>query len=240
MTQPNPRASWKRSLAIVWIGEFFSVLTSSILQMGLIWHVTLTTGSASALSFVSLAAFLPMALLGAFAGTIVDRTSIKRLMIGADLFIAAVSLTLVFGSLRGDLSVAAVAAVLFVRALGSTLHTPAFNALTPLMAPPEALGKLAGMLQFMQSGSYIIGNAIAAVIYPAFGLTFMIALDVAGAVLASIAVAVSGIKTPVSERHALEENAEASRRAVRAFLSETADGFRELKRHRGLFAMLWT
>ncbi len=189
MTQPNPHASWKRSLAIVWIGEFFSVLTSSILQMGLIWHVTLTTGSASALSFVSLAAFLPMALLGAFAGTIVDRTSIKRLMIGADLFIAAVSLTLVFGSLRGDLSVAAVAAVLFVRALGSTLHTPAFNALTPLMAPPEALGKLAGMLQFMQSGSYIIGNAIAAVIYPAFGLTFMIALDVAGAVLASIAVA---------------------------------------------------
>lgn len=241
MTQPNPRASWKRSLAIVWIGEFFSVLTSSILQMGLIWHVTLTTGSASALSFVSLAAFLPMALLGAFAGTIVDRTSIKRLMIGADLFIAAVSLTLVFGSLRGDLSVTAVAAVLFVRALGSTLHTPAFNALTPLMAPPEALGKLAGMLQFMQSGSYIIGNAIAAVIYPAFGLTFMIALDVAGAVLASIAVAVavSGIKTPVPERHALEENAEASRRAVRAFLSETADGFRELKRHRGLFAMLW-
>ena len=241
MTQPNPRASWKRSLAIVWIGEFFSVLTSSILQMGLIWHVTLTTGSASALSFVSLAAFLPMAFLGAFAGTIVDRTSIKRLMIGADLFIAAVSLTLVFGSLRGDLSVTAVAAVLFVRALGSTLHTPAFNALTPLMAPPEALGKLAGMLQFMQSGSYIIGNAIAAVIYPAFGLTFMIALDVAGAVLASIAVAVavSGIKTPVPERHALEENAEASRRAVRAFLSETADGFRELKRHRGLFAMLW-
>lgn len=241
MTQPNPRASWKRSLAIVWIGEFFSVLTSSILQMGLIWHVTLTTGSASALSFVSLAAFLPMALLGAFAGTIVDRTSIKWLMIGADLFIAAVSLTLVFGSLRGDLSVTAVAAVLFVRALGSTLHTPAFNALTPLMAPPEALGKLAGMLQFMQSGSYIIGNAIAAVIYPAFGLTFMIALDVAGAVLASIAVAVavSGIKTPVPERHALEENAEASRRAVRAFLSETADGFRELKRHRGLFAMLW-
>ncbi len=164
MTQPNPCASWKRSLAIVWIGEFFSVLTSSILQMGLIWHVTLTTGSASALSFVSLAAFLPMALLGAFAGTIVDRTSIKRLMIGADLLIAAVSLTLVFGSLRGDLSVAVVAAVLFVRALGSTLHTPAFNALTPLIAPPEVLGKLAGMLQFMQSGSYIIGNAIAAAV----------------------------------------------------------------------------
>ena len=112
---------------------------------------------------------------------------------------------------------------------GSTLHTPAFNALTPLIAPAEALSKLAGMLQFMQSGSYIIGNAIAAVVYPAFGLTFMIALDVAGAVLASIAVGagVLGIKTPAPERHTPEENAEASRHAVRAFLSETADGYRE-------------
>lgn len=87
----NDRASWKRSLALVWLGEAFSVLTSSVLQMGLIWHVTLTTGSAGALSLVSLAGFLPMAVLGVFAGTIVDRSSIKRLMIGADLFIAGVS-----------------------------------------------------------------------------------------------------------------------------------------------------
>ena len=47
------------------------MLTSSILQMGLIWHVTLTTGSASALSFVSPAAFFAHGALGAFAGTIV-------------------------------------------------------------------------------------------------------------------------------------------------------------------------
>ena len=245
MLQPHSGAvaasqnGWRRSLAIVWVGEFFSVLTSSILQMGLIWHITLTTNSASALSLASLAGFLPMALLGAFAGTIVDRTSIKRLMIGADLFIAAVSLTLAFGSLAGDLPFAAVIAVLFVRALGTVLHQPAFNALTPLIAPPEALGKLAGVLQFMQSGSYIIGNAIAAVIYPAFGLTAMIALDVAGAVLASIAVAASGIKTPKPERRSGEEAADEATHALKAFFSDTADGYRELKRHTGLFAMLW-
>ncbi|MDO4437707.1 MAG: MFS transporter [Coriobacteriaceae bacterium] len=246
MSQPRSEAvpassnAWRRPLAFVWIGEFISVLTSSILQMGLIWHVTLTTNSAGALSFVSLAAFLPMALLGAFAGTIVDRMSIKRLLIGADLFIAVVSFTLVFGSLNGDLSVAAVAVVAFARALGSTLHQPAFNALTPMIAPPEVLGKLAGILQFMQSGSFIIGNAIAAVIYPAFGLTAMIALDVAGAVLASVAVALSGVKTPVPERHTPEENVETSRLAVRTFLSDTAEGYRELKRHDALFAMLWS
>lgn len=245
MSQPHSEAAaasqngWRRSLAIVWVGEFISVLTSSILQMGLIWHITLTTNSASALSLASLAGFLPMALLGTFAGTIVDRTSMKRLMIGADLSIAAVSLTLAFGSLAGDLPFAAVIAVLFVRALGTVLHQLAFNALTPLIAPPEALDKLAGVLQFMQSGSYIIGNAIAAVIYPAFGLTAMIALDVAGAVLASIAVAASGIKTPKPERRSGEEAADEATHALKAFFSDTADGYRELKRHTGLFAMLW-
>lgn len=130
----NDRASWKRSLVLVWLGEAFSVLTSSVLQMGLIWHVTLTTGSAGVLSLVSLVGFLPMAVLGVFAGTIVDRSSTKRLMIGADLFIAGVSCTLAFGSAVGGHPVRAVAAMVFVRALGTTLRTPAFNALTPMLA----------------------------------------------------------------------------------------------------------
>ena len=234
---PQQGAHWKRSLALVWAGEFFSVLSSSILQMGLIWHVTLTTNSASALSLVSLAAFLPMALLGAFAGTIVDRSSIKRMLIGSDLFIALVGVALAFGSSAGSLPIWAVIAACFVRALGSTLHQPAFNALTPLIAPPEALGRLAGVLQFMQSGSYILGNAIAAVIYPAFGLTFMIALDVVGAVLASVAVAVSGVQTPKPQPVA-DVSGEAGK-VITNFLRETAEGYRELKRHRGLHAMLW-
>ena len=70
MTQPNPCASWKRSLAIVWIGEFFSVLTSSILQMGLI--CTSPSPPAPRAPVVrEPGGLLAMALLGAFAGTIV-------------------------------------------------------------------------------------------------------------------------------------------------------------------------
>ena len=64
---------WVTKLAFVWGGELVSVLTSSILQMGFVWHITLTTNSASMLSLASLAGFLPLALFGMFAGTIVDR-----------------------------------------------------------------------------------------------------------------------------------------------------------------------
>lgn len=215
-----------------------------------------------------------------------------------------------FVAAGGSLPVWVVVAVAFARALGSTLHTPAFNALTPFVAPPEMLTRLAGISQFMQSGGYILGTAIAAVVYPVWGLTAMVALDVAGALLATAAVLASRIDTstgraaasaagntvapadaepvassidasaalegdsrlsgrsvdalssdaPVADVRvaasvAVEEEsaekpagsgADASgkprltlRATVRAFLSESAEGYRELKRHRGLFALLW-
>ena len=78
------------------------MLTSSILQTALIWYLTAQTGSALVLSLASMAGFLPSAILGMVAGTLVDRVSRKTAMIGADLFIAAVSLVLIFASAGGE------------------------------------------------------------------------------------------------------------------------------------------
>ena len=60
-------SSWMLKLGFVWGGELVSVLTSSILQMGFIWHITFVTNSASMLSLASLAGFLPLALFGIWA-----------------------------------------------------------------------------------------------------------------------------------------------------------------------------
>ena len=97
--------SWRLKLACVWGGELVSVLTSSVLQMGFVWHITLSTGSASMLSLASLAGFLPLALFGTFAGTVVDRLPLRRTLVGADLFIAAVSAAVAVVSLVGPLPV---------------------------------------------------------------------------------------------------------------------------------------
>ena len=60
-------SSWMLKLGFVWGGELVSVLTSSILQIGFIWHITFTTNSASMLSLASLVGFLPLALFGIWA-----------------------------------------------------------------------------------------------------------------------------------------------------------------------------
>lgn len=148
--------------------------------MGFIWHITLSTNSANMLSLASLAGFLPLALFGMFAGAIVDRLPLKCMLIGSDLFIAAVSALVACVSLAGSLPVWVVIAALFLRAIGTSFYTPAFQALTPHVAPPEQLTRLAGVTQAVQSGGYIAGTAVAAVIYPLWGLTAMIALDGGG------------------------------------------------------------
>lgn len=96
--------SWQFKLCFVWGGELVSTLTSSILQMGLIWHIALTTESSSLLSLASLAGFLPIALFGVLAGAVVDRLPLKRVLIGTDLFVAAVGAALAIASLAWQLT----------------------------------------------------------------------------------------------------------------------------------------
>lgn len=235
-------SSWIWKLGFVWGGELVSVLTSSILQMGLIWHITLATNSASMLSLASLAGFLPLALFGMFTGAIVDRGPLKRTLIGADLFIAAVSVVVAAVSSAGALSVWVIMVALFFRAIGNAFHTPAFQAFIPFVAPPEHLTRLSGVTQAVQSGGYIVGMAVAAVIYPMWGLTVMIALDVAGALLASIAIVAARLDVGGASASASSGDVDAVHGAfgqVRALVAESVAGYRVLKEYRGLFALLW-
>lgn len=231
---PSADPTWKARLALVWGGELVSVLTSSVLQMGLIWHITITTGSAGMLSLASLAGFLPLAIFGTVAGAVVDRLSVGRVLVLADLAIAAVSAAVALASAVGALTVEAVIAALFLRAVGSAFHTPAFQSLTPLVAPPEHLTRLAGVSQAVQSGGYIAGTALAAVMYPAFGLTAMVVLDVVGALVASASVLLARLDAP-----AREGGGQGGLLAPWTLFSEVVGGYRELRSHPGLFSLLW-
>ena len=77
--------NWKKKFIIIWSGQLFSILSSSIAQFSIVLWISLKTGSAEVLSFAMIAALLPQALLGAFAGVYVDRWNRKWTMIGADL-----------------------------------------------------------------------------------------------------------------------------------------------------------
>lgn len=221
---------WKRNYAILWGGQAVSLLTSSILQMALIWHLTAATQSALVLSMASLAGFLPSAVLGAVAGTLVDRMSRKAAMVGADLFIAAVSLVLVFAAMDGELPVWLILTVLAMRSVGTAFHTPAISATTPLIVPAEQLTRCAGYTHSLQTIGFIAGTAIAGILYPVWTISGMVALDVAGAVIACLAVAL--IPIPEVENPTIA--------ATSSLWQETKEGYKILRQQKGLFAILWS
>ena len=221
--------NWKLKFTVIWSGQAISIFTSAVVQMALIWHLAITTNSALVLSLASLAGFLPMAVLGSFAGALVDRWNRKLTMIGADLYIAAVSLGLVVFMHFAEPSLALVLAVLFLRSVGTAFHSPAISAVTPLLVPQAHLTKCAGYTQSVQTFSIIAGTSVAAVLYPLWGIRGMVALDVAGAVLASLTVAAVRIPAlPVPEREKRQ-----------SLVVEVKEAFAILKGHRGLFALLW-
>ena len=223
-------ADWKKDFYILWAGQAVSVLTSAVLQMALIWYLTAITQSAFILSMASLAGFLPSAVLGTVAGTLVDRMDRKAVLIVADLFIALVSLIIAVASFYSSLPVWLVIAVLAVRSIGTAFHTPAISAVAPLIVPTEQLTKCAGYTQSLQTIGYIAGTAVAGVLYPIWSISGMVALDIAGAVIASLAVALIRIPKP--------EKAEETRSDT-SFWIEMKEGYSIVKQDKGVFALIW-
>ena len=220
--------NWKLKFFTIWAGQAVSLITSAILQMAIIFYLTEKTGSAMVLSMASLVGFLPYAIFGPAIGVLVDRYDRKKIMIGADLSIAAAGAVLAIVALYMELPVWIVMIVLFIRSIGTAFHTPALNAVTPLLVPEEQLTKCAGYSQSLQSISYIVSPAVAALLYSVWDLNAIIAIDVLGAVIASITVAIVRIPKLGDQVQSLEPN----------FIREMKEGIVVMRQNKGLFALL--
>lgn len=221
-------SKWKQDFFTIWTGQAISLISSAILQMAIIFYLTEKTGSAMTLSIASLVGFLPYAVFGPAIGVLVDRYDRKKIMIGADLIIAGAGAILAIIALYMELPVWMVMIVLFIRSIGAAFHSPAISAVTPLLVPEEQLTKCAGYSQSLQSISYIISPAAAAFLYSVWELNAIIAMDVLGAVIACITVALVHIPKLNIEEQDQKSN----------FMKEFKEGFDVLKENKGLFALL--
>ena len=219
---------WKRDFFTIWTGQAISLFTSAILQMAIIFYLTEKTGSAMVLSIASLVGFLPYAVFGPMIGVLVDRYDRKKIMIGADLIIAAAGAAMAIIALYMELPVWMVMIVLFIRSIGTAFHSPALSAVTPLLVPEEQLTRCAGYSQSLQSISYILSPAAAAFLYSVLELNAIIVIDVLGAVIACITVALVRVPKLNLEEQSLERN----------FMKEMKEGLLVLKESKGLFALL--
>lgn len=201
--------NWKNTFAIIWSGQFFSILTSSLVNFAVIIWLSLQTGSAEMLAWAAIAAILPQSLIGPFTGALIDRWNRKRIMMFADSFIALCTLILAFLFWLDIAQLWHIFGLLALRSVGSAFHMPAMQASVPLLAPVDQLTRIAGVNQIIASVSQIAGPALGAMLITIWDIEYVLLFDVAGALIAVSSLFFVHIPNPVvekgKERHILKE-----------------------------------
>ena|GEM_PF-23838 len=193
--------NWKQTFYIIWAGQFFSTLTSSIVSYAIIFWLSIRTKSAEVLAYSTLASMLPHLILGLFTGVFIDRWNRKKVMILSDLYIAAITVIMAFLFYFGNIHLWILFTLLAFRSIGSAFHEPAMEASVPLLAPKDKLMKVAGINNMIYSISTIASPAIAALFINLIDMTWVLMLDVIGALIACTSLYFVHIPNPKKYIH---------------------------------------
>jgi DHA3 family macrolide efflux protein-like MFS transporter len=188
--------NWKRTFAIIWSGQFFSALTSSVVGFAIIFWMSIETKSAEVLALGMVAALLPQLVLGLFTGVYIDRWNRKLIMIVSDLFMAACTAVLCVLFYLNKIEIWHIYLLSAMRSAGNAFDSPAMKASVPLLAPESELMRISGINQIIYSASNIAGPAIAAFLITVLDMTFILSTEVLGALIACTSLLFVKIPNP--------------------------------------------
>lgn len=175
---------WQTPFFTIWGGQAFSLLGSQLVSFALIWHLTITTGSATVLATASLVGMLPQVVLGPIVGTLVDRWNRRIVMIVADTIIALATVGLAILFALDIVEIWQIYTLMFIRSLAGGFHFPAMGASTSLMVPKENLIRMQGVNQMLNGGLNIISAPLGAIMLELLPMQGILAIDVITAIAA--------------------------------------------------------
>ena len=156
--------NWKRKTVLFLASQCITLFGSMIVQMSIIWYVTLNTSSGGWVAAFTICSYLPQFLISFFAGVWADRYNRKKLIILADgvITIATLIMFWVMPMISSDfVLLSALLVISIVRSIGAGIQTPAVNAVIPQLVPEEYLMKYNGINATMQSIVQFAAPAVA-------------------------------------------------------------------------------
>src|SRR5690606_24039853 len=119
-----------------------------------IW-LSLEHSSAEVLAIAGISALFPQALIGPFAGVFIDRWNRKKVLILSDAFLALCAFIMIILLRDETVNLNWIYLMLGLRSVGNAFHSPAMQAIAPLLVPQQELLRVAGINQLLQSLSRI-------------------------------------------------------------------------------------
>jgi MFS family permease len=213
-------------------GQFVTNAGDSLYTVAMLWlafelsNSTLVTGALNAILL------LPW-LLQVFAGPLVDRLPLERVLVGSQVIQGTVVLALPLAAATGHLRVGVLFAVAPVLMLASLLMAPMETALLPRIVEDERLPGANAALSTVTLGLDMVFDALGGGFVAAFGATTLFLAD--SATFAAAALLFAGIRlgTPAraDERtgSGRETAPETVRSVLRSYVSDLRDGVRVLR-----------
>ena len=177
---------WKRKSLLFLISQCITLFGSMIVQMAIVWYVTLQTSSGGWLAAFTICSYLPQFLISFFAGVWADRYSHKKLIILADCVITLATLMMFFvmPAISSDsVLLSALLIMSMIRSLGAGVQTPAVNAVIPRLVPEEHLMRYNGINATMQSIVQFAAPAAAGAVLSMGTFRFTLLIDILTAFL---------------------------------------------------------
>jgi MFS family permease len=167
---PGPAAALRiSSFRWLWVGTLFSSVGQWMQQVVIGWVVYDLTGSGTLLGGVNGVRSIAMLGLGPFAGVLVDRLDIKRLMLGVSIFLmlmsAAMGLILQFGLVQ----IWHLFLFMFIFGIAQVLDAPLRTTLTFTLVPPAVAPNAMALNSAAMSTTRALGPAAGGALLPIIG-----------------------------------------------------------------------
>jgi len=231
-----------RTFLLLWITQSFSSFGSAMTSYALvIWSYT-QKGSALMTALLMVSTYTPYVILSIFAGALSDRWNKKATMLVCD-SVAAVSTVVMFILLKnGLLEIWHLYLINAVNGLMNTVQSPASEVAVSRILPKEHYQRVGGLRYFSNALNSIFVPVIATAVIGLFGLTAVVAIDLATFSAAFLVLALA-IKIPEPNRNTETgtENAESAseNHAEKASLMDSVKGgISFLKNERGLLCLI--
>ncbi len=219
----NTSPSFKELLALpnfrkLWTSQLLSQLTINLVNFSILIHIYAYTRSSIAVSLLWVAYSLPSLFLAPFSGVIVDRFSLKRMMLVTNILQGLTVLTF----LAFTRHIFLLYSLVFIYSFLDQFYVPAQQSSVPWLVPPQLLTAANGIFFLTQQASFLLGFGLAGLLIQFIGQTPTIILAASFLFIAAAAVFLLPADT---ERIRVEKY------ALTRFLEDFKSGYEFVKNH---------
>lgn len=218
-----------KKYVILWLSQCVSQLGSSMTAFALVLWAYGQSGSAFSVSVMSFCQYVPYILLSIVVGTFIDSHKKKTIMLVSDTIAAAASVAVLLLLVEGHLSVWNIYIVNAVVGITNAFQEPASAVAVGKLVPKDKLSNVSGMNSFSNNMVVIFSPMLASVLFAMGGLPLILLVDLTSFAFAFL-VLLFFIQIPD----------EFEKRNHESPFAGTAEGFRFLKKEKGILYIMLT